>query len=93
VAPQRILRLYRTDALGIVDEEQIDDVGLALYVRCQSILRATAAHKGRVTCPHCEAMVLRAGPRRTRGQWLRCAACKWATTWGAYCAPAAWRSV
>ena len=84
VAPQRIRRLYATDALGIVDDEQIDEVGLALYARCQSILRATAAHKGRVACPRCEAAVLRPGSVWRRGQVLRCEACGWTATWGAY---------
>jgi DNA-binding XRE family transcriptional regulator len=84
VPPHRIRRLYQTDARGIVDDEQIDDVGYALHARCQSILRATAAHAGDVTCPRCGGTVPRPGPVQRRGQALRCAACSWATTWGAY---------
>jgi hypothetical protein len=84
VAPHLIRRLYETDALGIVDGEQIDAIGYALYARCRSILRATEAHAGRVTCPRCEATVERREPLTRRRQVLRCDACGWATTWGAY---------
>lgn len=79
-----IRRLYETDALGIVDEEQIADVGYALLARCQSILRATEAHKGRIECPRCGARVNRAGSVWKRSLVLTCAGCGWATTWGAY---------
>jgi DNA-binding XRE family transcriptional regulator len=84
VPPHLIRRLYETDARGIVDGEQIDAVGYALYARCRSILRATEAHAGRVTCPRCEATVERREPFTRRRQVLRCDACGWATTWGAY---------
>ena len=84
VPPHKIRRLYETDARGIVDAEQIDAVGFALYARCQSIVRVTEAHHGRVPCPRCGASVPRPEPVRVRRQVLRCAACGWATTWGAY---------
>ena len=58
-----------------MDEEQIEDVGYALYARCRSIVRATAAHAGRVTCPHCE-RVIRA---RDGAKVLRCR-CGWCVT-------------
>jgi hypothetical protein len=54
VPPHTIRRLYETDARGIVDEEQVDEVGYALYARCRSILRVTAAHGHHATCPRCE---------------------------------------
>ena len=41
VNPATIRRLYETDARGIVDEDLIDEVGFALYARCQSILCAS----------------------------------------------------
>ena len=84
VARHAIRRLYRADARGLVDAELIDDVGFALYVRCQSIIRATAAHRGTITCPLCEAAVPRARSRTVQGQVLRCAGCGWTTTWGRY---------
>lgn len=36
--PDRIRRLYERDALGVVDSDLIDDVGLALHARCRSIV-------------------------------------------------------
>ncbi len=36
VRQDKIRRLYETDARGLTDEALIDDVGLALYLRCQS---------------------------------------------------------
>ena len=88
VAPYKIRRLYETDALGLVDEEQIDDVGYALLARCESILEVTAAHRhGRIRCPRCRADVRRHGDPTdpaTRDEVIRCGACGWATTWRAY---------
>jgi hypothetical protein len=88
VAPHKIRRLYETDALGLVDEEQIDDVGYALLARCESILEVTAAHRHRrMRCPRCRADVRRHGDPTdpaTREEVIRCGACGWATTWRAY---------
>jgi len=84
----KIRRLYETDALGIVDAEQIDDVGYALLARCQSVLDATEAHDfGRLRCPRCRSTIQRRGrPDRPedRAEIIRCPACGWATTGGAY---------
>lgn len=86
----KIRRLYETDALGIVDDEQIDDVGYALLARCTSVIDATAAHhKGLVRCPRseCRSTLRRRGrPDRPedRNEVIRCAACGWATTERAY---------
>jgi hypothetical protein len=80
VRPDKIRRLYTLDAKGIVDDELIDEVGYAMFARCQSIRVATRAHAGKATCPRCRS--------RIDHQWdkaaaLRCA-CGWETTWGEY---------
>ena len=49
-----ISRLYELDAKGLRDDELIEDAGIRLYMRCQSILTATKASRGTVTCPLCE---------------------------------------
>jgi len=38
VRQDKIRRLYELDARGIVDDDLIEDVGIALYSRCRSIL-------------------------------------------------------
>ena len=85
VNPSRIRRLYETDARGIVDEELIDEVGYALYARCRSILRATEAQHGRVTCPQCEHVIDR-GARdfASRDQRISCERCGWHVIWRDY---------
>ena len=75
-----IKRLYTLDAKGIVDEELIDEVGYAMYARCESIRIATEAHYGRPACHNCGAVLAHAWKRAAQ---LACA-CGWRTTWGAY---------
>ncbi len=81
VPPEKIRRLYELDALGIVDEELIDEVAFALRARCESILGATEASRGRLKCPSCEApFEAEVGP----GTTLRCERCGWTTPWERY---------
>jgi predicted RNA-binding Zn-ribbon protein involved in translation (DUF1610 family) len=80
-----IRRLYETDALGIVDEAQIDAVGYALEARCRSILRATEAHLGRVTCPRCEHLIDRGATAGAQpDQVVSCPRCGWRVRWRDY---------
>jgi hypothetical protein len=67
VRPHKIRQLYENDAQGILDEDLIDDVGYALYARCEAIWMVTErrclqckerCHKGEgkdatLTCPNC----------------------------------------
>lgn len=50
VRQHQIRRLYENDARGIVDTTLIDDVGLALFLRCESLLMIW---RGEVRCPVC----------------------------------------
>lgn len=84
VNPRLIRRLYETDARGIVDEELIDEVGFALYSRCQSILQVSQAHyQGRVLCPECRETVIRQGGARTELP-ITCGRCGWSVLWPDY---------
>lgn len=56
VPPGSIRRLSVNDALGLVNEELIDEVGSSLLWRCRRILVANEAHVGRAACPRCEAI-------------------------------------
>jgi hypothetical protein len=90
VRPEKIRQLYERDALGIVDDELIDDVGLTLHARCESIAQV---NDGRVRCPRCATVfeVCRTYRERTRGEapddperLVPCPrpGCGWATTVG-----------
>ncbi len=92
VRQDRLRRLYEADARGITDEALTDDVGLALYLRCRSILAVMAAAGGQVACPRCaragvESVIRRTGKDNSaasQAEELRCAVCGWWTTWGRY---------
>jgi hypothetical protein len=81
VEKHKIRRLYETDALGITDDELIDEVGYALLARCQSFLWATDATDGRARCPVCRRIVPHGGDKE---ELLRCEPCGWELTWGDY---------
>jgi hypothetical protein len=81
VNPQKIRRLYETDARGIVDEELIEEVGFGLYSRCLSIIAVTQAHAGRLPCPRCSQVIEH---RWDRNAVLQCAGCGWRVRWGDY---------
>jgi hypothetical protein len=94
VSKSKIQRLYTSDASGFLDEELLNDVGWALWSRCDSILTVTAAHYGRVICPTCSGMIvhLLANARHAEeqpGAWhdedvISCANCGWHMPWTAY---------
>jgi predicted RNA-binding Zn-ribbon protein involved in translation (DUF1610 family) len=84
--PQALIRrLYQTEAAGRLDDDLVEDVGIALFARCESILKATEAHRGRVECPACGASILdeRRDRFRRNETPLACPACGWSTTWRA----------
>jgi hypothetical protein len=78
----KIRRLYETDARGIIDDERIDEVGWALWERCDSILTVTAAHYGRVRCPACGADIER--QQQSANERVICGACDWQIDWATY---------
>ena len=55
--PQALIsRLYNQSASGICDDELIDEVGFALYARCESIISATNGFEKKcLTCLNCGA--------------------------------------
>ena len=54
--PQNIIaRLYNHSAAGIKDDDLADEVGCALYARCQSIIAVTKGYEKKLLpCPLCE---------------------------------------
>ncbi|MBN1342577.1 MAG: hypothetical protein JXQ73_07855 [Phycisphaerae bacterium] len=76
VSKAKLERLYRGSARGPLDEELIDDVGYALYARCQSMLEVTEILRtGRPKCPECQTIL----PKRNwqPDEELKCPACHW----------------
>ena len=76
VRKREIERLYRSCTKGGLDEVLIDEVGYALYARCQSMLEVTEiVRTGRAKCPECGTIL----PERTYedGERLACPTCDW----------------
>ena len=72
----KIRRLYDNDAQGILDRTLIDEVGYALYARCESVWIVTERR-----CPQCTARCARSEDEEPI---LSCPNCGWSTTWKAY---------
>lgn len=77
VQKPKIERLYHSCTEGILDKDLIDEVGYALYARCQSMLQVTEIQRtGRPKCPACGTIL----PRRNWSdpdEMLACPACDW----------------
>ena len=80
VTQREIRRLYETDARGIYDEDQINEVGYGLLARCQSFLEANEARGGRARCPRCSEVVAHSRRKEEILRWV----CGWELTWGEY---------
>lgn len=81
VKAHKIRRLYEGDAQGLLDCDLLEDVGWALYSRCDSFLEANQARNGSMRCPVCSEIVL-AGEKAT--ELLHCAACGWECPYRTY---------
>ncbi|MCL2593865.1 MAG: hypothetical protein FWD82_10980 [Defluviitaleaceae bacterium] len=79
VPPYKIKRLYEQDAKGIYDDELVDDVGLSLYTRVDSMLMVTSSNLGKAICIECRTEI----PHNyQRGFILECSKCGWSMTFG-----------
>jgi hypothetical protein len=79
VSQASIRQLYETDAAGIIDQELIDEIGTALYARCESILLVSQAG---VRCPRCGlAFQVEAGKPEDEAISCPAAGCSWRTTY------------
>jgi hypothetical protein len=80
VPRQLIKRLYESDAEGRLDDELLDDVGIRLHLRCQSILTVRGIQQdGLAPCARCGLDV----PCRDLSI-LVCSACGWSLPWTDY---------
>lgn len=82
VRPEKLRRLYQSEARGILDAELLDDVGTTLYWRCRDILIVSDAAEGRVKCVGCAATITR--HRDDKNHLLSCPKCGWECAWTDY---------
>ena len=87
VSQTKIVRLYRSDAEGLLNVDLLEDVAVTLYLRCRSIVMVGDAEKGRIHCPRCHnegrsTIIDRGG--YGKGFLLVCPTCQWSATWGQY---------
>ncbi len=76
LAPQLLRRLYECDVTGLHDQDLIDEVGMTLLVRCESIRRVSYR-----LCWKCGEPLL---GERTHGSMLQCQDCHRNTPWTTY---------
>jgi hypothetical protein len=87
IRPEKIRRLYKLEAEGMLDEEFLNEVFYAVYDRCQSILSCTEAAAGRVKCPCCGTVIQRndlSGRLESKAEIMVCSNCSWKSTWGEF---------
>ncbi len=89
ISKAQIRRLYESDALGMLDEELLADVGTRLFQRCRSIVEVHEARQGQVRCPRCErsgreTLIARSKDPGAREAQILCPACGWQVTWIEY---------
>ena len=81
VPKHKIRRLYEQDAMGLHDDDLVDDVGFTLLSRCKSFIEANMATRGQAPCPICGHLVPHHGNPE---EMLKCQECGWELTWGEY---------
>ncbi len=72
-----VVRLTSGTRKGFTMKEFVDEVEYAILALLDSILTATRASRGSVTCPMCSEVVVRTG------EWLMCP-CGWKGAWYPY---------
>ena len=76
-----ILRLYRTDALGVHDNDLAEQVGWRIYARCHDVLMVTNSH---VICPRCQVEFAVCWIGVSEDRISTCPGCGWQITAAAY---------
>jgi len=81
ISPHKIKKLYNQDAKGIRDEELIDDIGISLYARVDSMLMVTSSNLGTALCIECRSEI----PHTyNRDFLLQCPRCDWFMSFGEF---------
>ena len=79
ISQAKIWQLYQRDAQGIVDEELIDEVGIGLYARAESIILVS---NRQIRCPRCRTVFHLGDPPQADDEVIACPGegCGWETT-------------
>ncbi len=79
VRRELIKQVYTKEAQGILDDALLDDLGIRLLLRCESMLRAM---RGQVQCPRCQKVFVvdETAARSTDGVAACPTGCGWKTT-------------
>jgi hypothetical protein len=83
VRKEKIWELYQKEVKGIADEKLIDDVGLALLLRCESILMVSNRE---VHCPRCKSRFQLKKTWHDKAEKYNCPSsdCDWKVAWTEY---------
>jgi RNase P subunit RPR2 len=87
VSRRDIQRLYESDAQGLLDEDLLNEVHYAIYVRvCDMFEVREAQQYGRVKCRQCRAPITQPYRMGTRNKTnvLKCEQCGWQVTCGEF---------
>ncbi|MBN2735657.1 MAG: hypothetical protein JXR70_01660 [Spirochaetales bacterium] len=88
VSLAKIRQFYIKEARGICDDELIEEVGIGLLARCQSIIEFTeACETGRVRCMRCarqgQSTIIQRNMKKPSAL-LQCPVCAWQVRWRIY---------
>ena len=82
ITQTKIYRLYHNDEIGAVDDVLVEDVGLSLFLRCESIRQVT---RREVQCPRClTVFCLSDSWKAPPGNRFCPSGCRWYTSWEAW---------
>ena len=83
INPKKIRRLYESEAHGQLDEDILEDVMAALYLRCESIIDVFEARiEGIIKCPKCARKFSR--NKKQDNEKMKCPNCGWIGSWKNY---------
>jgi len=74
-----IYRLYQSEASGLLDEQLLDEVGIGLYSRCETIKQVTER-----LCPRCSEVIQGAFDGDNPDREISCHQCQWISKWKYY---------
>jgi len=79
LSKNEIYRLYTFEASELLDEELLDEVGIGLYSRCETIKQVTER-----LCPNCSGAIQGAFAGDDPDRPITCQRCQWVSQWKHY---------